>query len=96
MMTTTITGENITAHELVGLYCSVVQSSDPTLMKIRGRMVYETKHLLVLDVDGNLKKVPKGVVTLSITLPDGDSCVVHGGDLLGRPESRIEKKRARR
>ncbi len=89
-----ITKNNIYIHELIGLYASVVESSNATLNGLSGRIVFESKNMLYIVVDDKYKRVkmvPKNSVTLSFTLPDGSTCIVKGNDLIGRPEDRIER-----
>lgn len=86
-----ITEQNVLAHELTGLDAEIIDSRDPTLRSLKGRIVYETKKMLVLDTGQQTKNVPKDVVTLSLKLPDGKECVVQGRDLLGRPEDRVQR-----
>ncbi len=88
-----ITAENILVHELIGLRASVTESRDPTLAKLNGMIVYETKNTLLLRTEHDVKKIPKSAVSLAVTLPDGSICVVNGRDLVGRSEDRIQRLR---
>jgi RNase P/RNase MRP subunit p29 len=89
-----ITPKNIYVHELIGLHASVVESNNATLNGLSGKVVFESKNMLYIAVNGNYKRVkmvPKRSVTLSFILPDGSTCIVKGNDLIGRPEDRIER-----
>ncbi len=88
-----ITQQNVLAHELIGLDAEIVNSKDPSLKNLQGRIVYETKNLLMIDVNKKIKRIPKDTIVLSLKLPDGDGCVISGSDLVGRPEDRIQRLR---
>ncbi len=86
--------DNIHAHELIGLELVVEDSSDPTLKGLHGKVVFESKNMLYVrvdEVDSRIKALPKAIVILVLTLPDGSRCKVEGKDLIGRPEDRIER-----
>jgi ribonuclease P protein subunit POP4 len=86
-----ITQQNVLAHELTGLSAQILDSKDLSLKNLRGKIVYETKNLLMISKDQNIVNVPKSIVTLSLRLPDGSDCVINGSDLVGRPEDRIQR-----
>jgi len=86
-----ITQQNILAHELIGLSAEIVDSKEPSLKNLQGKIVYETKNLLAINANENIKKVPKNIVILSLKLPDGDACIISGTNLVGRPEDRIQR-----
>ncbi len=80
-------------HELIGLEARVVDSSDPTLLGIRGRIVDETRNMLVVEQTGKDKIISKSSSTFMITLPSGKEVTVEGKKLIGRPEARVKRKR---
>lgn len=86
-----ITQQNVLAHELVGQRVMILESADPSFKNMHGKIVYETKNLLVINKGQNIVKVPKSIVTISLGLPDGNDCVINGSDLVGRPEDRIQR-----
>jgi ribonuclease P protein subunit POP4 len=88
-----ITQQNVLSHELIGLDAEIVDSTDPSLKNIQGRIVYETKNILIIDVNNKIKEIPKDTTVLLLKLPDGDGCVISGSDLVGRPEDRIQRLR---
>ena len=80
-------------HELVGLKVIIAQSSNPELMGIEGKVVNETKNTLVIeDVNGKEKTIPKGIATFHFTLPDGSNVKIKGKTIVSRPEDRIKKR----
>lgn len=86
-----ITPQNLIAHELIGIEARIVESKDPMLMNISGKIVYETRKMLMLNVNGESKMIPKPITKLMLKLSDNVTCVVNGTDLVGRPEDRIQK-----
>lgn len=88
-----VTERNLLQHELIGLEAKVVDSSDRKLAGVSGRIVDETRNMLVMDLEGKTKMIPKSNSTFLITLPDGEKVTVGGGKLVGRPEERVRRKR---
>jgi len=86
-----ITQQNVLAQELIAQSIIILDSSDPSIKNMHGKIVYETKNLLVIDKGQNIVKIPKSIVTISLRLADGDNCVINGTDLVGRPEDRIQR-----
>jgi len=86
-----ITQQNVLAHELIGQPVTILNSADPSLKNMHGKIVYETKNLLVINKGHSIVKIPKSIVTISLRLPDGNDCVINGSDLVGRPEDRIQR-----
>lgn len=83
-----ITPRNIARHELAGLPCSVVGSSDEGRVGAEGVVVDETTHTLVLaSEDGGNVTVPKTEATFEFELPDA-TVHVEGGAIDGRPAER--------
>lgn len=88
-----MTKRNIMRHELIGLEAQVVSSSDPTLLGVYGKILDETRDMLVIEHLSAAKIVPKEGSSFEIKLPDGEKVVVEGKKLVGRPEERIRRKR---
>ncbi len=83
--------QNVLAQELIGQPVMILDSTDPSMKNMHGKIVYETKNLLVINKGQNIVKIPKSIVTISLQLPDGEDCVINGTDLVGRPEDRIQR-----
>ena len=77
--------------ELIGLHARVVMSSHPGLIGTEGKIIDETKNLLILRTQRGDKKIPKNTSVFLITFPDGNEVKVDGIKILGRPEDRIRK-----
>jgi ribonuclease P protein subunit POP4 len=87
----TITAENVLAHEIIGLGARIVESTDPTLQAVSGTIVFETKNMLSIKVNSEVKQVPKKA-TKKIQIETHSSvCFISGSSLTGRPEDRISR-----
>ena len=84
-----LTSKNLVHHELIGLRVEVTKSRNDSMAGIRGKIVDESMKMLVVEMDGEEKKVPKDVSTFLFTLPDGAKVEVEGRRLVARPEDRI-------
>jgi len=87
-----ITKENILRHELIGLPVEVVRTSNPAQQGIAGRVVDETRNMLVIETSRGRKRVGKAHATFRLTVPDGTVMDVSGSALVSRPEKRISKE----
>ncbi len=87
-----ITPKNIIHHELIGLEVEVIEAKTKTQKGIKGLVVNETKHMLWIETQKSVKKIPKKDSKLLFTLPDGKKVVVDGNVLIARPEERIKIK----
>jgi ribonuclease P protein subunit POP4 len=85
-----ISPRNLIRHELIGLGVEIVDSTDPTLKNLKGRIIDETKNTLTIDVAGRRKKVAKGICTFQFRL-NGARVEVSGKVIVGRPQDRIKK-----
>ncbi|RLJ03403.1 MAG: ribonuclease P protein subunit [Candidatus Aenigmatarchaeota archaeon] len=84
--------KDLLRHELIGLGVEVVGATNRSQIGIRGKVADETRNTLVIDVDGDLKRIPKRGSTFIFTLPRGKRVKVDGNILEVRPEDRIEKR----
>jgi len=81
--------------ELIGLDAKVAKSANPSLVKIRGRVLDETRNTIVILHNHTEKTIVKDTSVFHFTLHDGTVVEIDGKLLLGRPEDRV-KKRIRR
>ena len=88
-----ITKRNVLRHELIGLEARVTNSSDPTLLGTYGKIVDETRDMLVIERAGKAKIVPKANSKFMFTLPSSEEVEVDGAKLVGRPEERVKRRR---
>jgi ribonuclease P protein subunit POP4 len=87
---TPITTHNITRHELIGLQVSITKSSHSEYIGLKGKIIGETRNMLVIS-DGEKKKhVPKRLNVFCLTLPDNSTTEIEGYKILSRPIERIK------
>jgi ribonuclease P protein subunit POP4 len=84
-----ITPENLVYHELIGL---PVQVETPPY-QASGKVVDETRNMLVIGTGEHEVKVPKSCCSFVFTIPDGRRVRVRGDLLQSQPENRIPKRR---
>ncbi|HEY7570979.1 MAG TPA: ribonuclease P protein subunit [Nitrososphaeraceae archaeon] len=84
-----ITNENLHNHELIGLHVTIQSSPLTTIRNICGKIVYETKKMLIIENDNGIKAIPKMAVrAMRVELSTG-VCFISGSSLIARPEDRI-------
>lgn len=90
-----VTGRNLARHELIGLPVRVVRSADSSLDGLSGRVVDETRNMLVLrrDADGRQLRVAKEHCTFRFGLPGGLTADLDGSGIRFRPEDRVKRCR---
>jgi len=85
-----ISRKNILKHELIGLDVEIVNSPDPSQTSIKGTVVDETKNLIVIRTEKDLKKIEKKYRTFEFKLPSGERVRVNGNKIVSRPEDRVK------
>ncbi len=91
-----ITSQNILRHELIGLDVLVSGADNPLHRGLYGRIIDETKNLLVLETTSGVKRIPKMHSRFQLHLPGSDLVEIDGSVMALAPEKRInlhEKKR---
>lgn len=83
------TKRNLSAHELIGLDARVVECSDRGMLGTRGKVVDETKNLIVIETKNGEKKIPKKDAVFEFGCADG-TARLEGSELLARPEDRVK------
>ncbi len=82
---------NLRKHELIGLQVQVLRSTDPGQVQMSGRVVDETRNLLVIEAGGVEKRIPKQGARFRFEIQGGIE--VEGDDIRFRPEDRVKKAR---
>ncbi|HKZ89983.1 MAG TPA: ribonuclease P protein subunit [Thermoplasmata archaeon] len=77
--------------ELIGLRVRVVRATDPGLVGVEGRVVDETRNLLVVEAEGREKRIAKQGTRFRFDVRG--SVDIEGDDIRFRPEDRIKKAR---
>jgi ribonuclease P protein subunit POP4 len=86
-----ITQQNIVNHELVGLDAQILESTNKAVVGLLGKVIDETKSMLVIDTKRGTKMVSKQHNKWKFTL-DGQDFTVDGTSISKRPEDRIKVK----
>jgi ribonuclease P protein subunit POP4 len=86
---------NIVQHEFIGLETAVVNSSNPAMVGISGRVINETRNTFAIKQDNKMKVIAKDTSIFDFIFTDGTIVEIEGKVIMGRPESRL-KKRPRR
>ena len=87
--------KNIEMHELIGLKCEVIKSTNPLQVGIKGEIVDETYHMLIIRTERGRKMVMKKGAKFNVNL-NGKDFVVVGDRISYRPHERIKKLLRRR
>ncbi len=82
---------NLRKHELIGLQVEVVRATDPGQAHLAGKVVDETRNLLVIEAGGVEKRIPKQGARFRFQLQGGIE--VEGDEIRFRPEDRVKKAR---
>jgi len=92
---TPLTARDILRHELIGLDVEVVRDRNPCNTSIRGRVIDESRHTLLIQQGEKAKRVAKRTAVFRFKLPECTAVDVEGSALVGRPEDRVKKKTKR-
>jgi ribonuclease P protein subunit POP4 len=82
---------NLRKHELIGLQVEVLRAPDPGQAHMAGRVVDETRNLLVIEAGGVERRIPKQGARFRFQIQGGIE--VEGDEIRFRPEDRIKKAR---
>ncbi len=82
---------NLRKHELIGLQVRVVNATDPGQRELSGRVVDETRNMLVVEVGGVDKRIPKQGSRFRFDVQGG--LEIEGDEIRFRPEDRVKKAR---
>ncbi len=82
---------NLRKHELIGLQVEVLRATDPSQVHVAGRVVDETRNLLVIETAGAEKRIPKEGARFRFQIQGG--LEVDGDEIRFRPEDRVKKAR---
>jgi ribonuclease P protein subunit POP4 len=82
--------DNILKHELIGLPCEIVSSSNRNHVGLKGKIIDETMKTLVIK-DDKERRLPKQNTVFRVEL-GSRKIEIDGNYLIARPEDRIKKK----
>ena len=86
----------ILQEEFIGLEAKVVESRNPSYKGLLGKVINETRNILVLLHNNEEKAIVKELSTFHFKLPDGTIVKVEGKVIVGRPEDRVKRRIRRR
>ena len=88
--------QNVLRHELIGLDILVSGAANPKQKGLSGRIIDETKNLLVINTPLGVRRIPKMHSIFRVCLPGREIVEIDGSVMVLAPEKRInlhEKKR---
>lgn len=91
-----ITPQNVLRHELIGMDILVSGAANPDQRGLSGRVIDETRNLLVIETPKGVRRIPKMRSTFVVRLPGRETVEIDGSVMVLAPEKRInlhEKKR---
>ena len=86
-----ITANNITSHEFIGLHTEIIQSSNPQIIGLNGRIVDETKSMFRINTENGIKSIAKSKNSWKFSIEDKD-VIIDGSKIVKRPFDRIGAK----
>jgi len=86
-----ITADNITSHEFIGLNTEIVQSSNPQVIGLNGRISDETKSMFTINTEKGIKTIAKSINSWKFSIENKDVIVV-GSKIAKRPFDRLGAK----
>jgi ribonuclease P protein subunit POP4 len=86
-----ITADNITSHEFIGLDTEIVESSNPQVIGLNGRIVNETKSMFTINTIKGMKQIAKSTNNWKFSIASKD-VIVRGSSIAKRPFDRIGGK----
>lgn len=82
--------KKIARHELIGSEIEIASSSNPNLKGIKGKIIDETKNMLLIETEKGVKKIIKNQVKMKLNIQK-KVIEIEGKKIVGRPEERIKK-----
>ncbi|MDF2421948.1 MAG: ribonuclease P protein subunit [Nitrosopumilus sp.] len=86
-----ITADNITSHEFIGLNTEIIQSTNPQVIGLNGRIINETKSMFTINTENGSKSIAKSNNNWKFSI-GGKNIVVEGSKIAKRPFDRIGGK----
>ena len=86
-----ISCQNVSRLELIGLDVLVAGAANPFHREVSGRIIDETRNLVVIETHTGIKKIPKAGTAFRIGLPDRTLVEINGSALILAPEKRLRR-----
>jgi len=78
--------KGIMKEEFIGMKVRIEKCTDPSLQGMEGRIIDETKNMMVIESRKGIKRVAKKIATFNI-----GGFIIDGRKISYRPEDRIRK-----
>ena len=82
---------DIIRHEFIGVEGEVAKSPHQDFVKVRGKVVGETRNTFVFQSESRRRSVIKESAIFNFKFDDGSIVQIDGKLLVGRPEDRLKK-----
>ncbi|MDH3779917.1 MAG: ribonuclease P protein subunit [Nitrosopumilus sp.] len=86
-----ITSDNIHSHEFIGLDTEIVQSTNPQVIGLNGRIINETKSMFTINTENGVKSIAKSTNDWKFSIQNKD-VIVDGSKIAKRPFDRLGGK----
>lgn len=86
-----ITSDNIHSHEFIGLDTEIVQSTNPQVIGLNGRIINETKSMFTINTENGVKSIAKSTNDWKFSIQNKD-VIVYGSKIAKRPFDRLGGK----
>ena len=86
-----ITSQNILSHEFVGLETKIIESTNPQIIGLNGKIIEDTKSVFSIETIKGVKKIPKRDSKWRFFLQNSH-IDLDGGKISKRPEDRVRGK----
>ena len=86
-----ITSDNIRSHEFIGLDTEIVESTNPQVIGLNGRIINETKSMFTINTEKGVKSIAKSTNDWKFSIQNRD-ITVDGSKIAKRPFDRIGGK----
>ena len=86
-----ITSDNIRSHEFIGLDTEIVQSTNPQVIGLNGRIINETKSMFTINTENGVKSIAKSTNEWKFLIQNKD-VIVDGSKIAKRPFDRLGGK----
>jgi ribonuclease P protein subunit POP4 len=86
-----MTAENVHAHEIIGLDVKIIDSSDPTLNQLTGKVIFETRNTILIRTNSTIKQIAKKTLKKIEIQTRSAVYFISGSSMIGRPEDRISR-----
>ena len=86
-----ITADNIRSHEFIGLNTEIVESTNPQVIGLNGRIINETKSMFTINTENGTKSIAKSTNNWKFSIQNKD-IIINGSKIAKRPFDRIGGK----